>query len=253
MVFALERTQSALYLLSLEKNSTGYRINHYDKRSLHHASHHDVSTLQDMCSALNTPKASIILGINDADVILRHIHLDTAVSPSKMYQRTQAILAEELPIKQYSWDAHPLSAFKGAGHYLLCAAYPLEKIQVLQETFNVCNLSIKALEPSICALARVSFILFNLPEVLFLLQENNLFTLMLSVQGQVFALRHFKQIEMLEETIASLPIKPERIIVMNDEQIPENLFQDLQFYRYGLQAEGPQLFSPLGLALRQYT
>jgi hypothetical protein len=250
MVFALERTNSALSLLALEKTTAGYRITHYDKRPLNQTPHRQISSVQEMFNALPQPASNLTVGIHDNDVIIRHIQIDAALSTLKTYQHCKEKLAQELVLKEYSWDAYPLTHYEGKGHSLLCVAYPLEKIIFLQTLLKLCNLRMHVLEPSICALARMSFILLKLPRALFLLHENNLFTLIRVIQGEISSIRQMQNLENLEENVILINTDLKTSI-----NIPHQKYIDLSPYiqnanQYGLQIESTPLFSPLGLALR---
>lgn len=250
MVFALERTNSALSLLALEKTTTGYRVTHYDKRPLNQTSHRQISSVQEMFNALPQPANDLTVGIHDNDLIIRHIQIDSAPNTLKIYQHCKEKLAQELVLKKYSWDAYPLTHYEGSGHYLLCVAYPLEKIIFLQTLLKLCNLRMQALEPSICALARMSFMLLKLPRALFLLHENNLFTLIRVAQGEILSIRQMQTLENLEEDVILINTDSKKSI-----NIPHQKHIELSPYiqnanQYDLQIESTQLFSPLGLALR---
>lgn len=263
MIFALERTQSALCLLSLEKISTGYRIAHFDKRLLNSKAPQAglMHALQDMNHI--EPSCGIVMGINDADLNICHIHLESSKTQTKLYQRCRAKLAQQLPhpLNYYSWDAYPLKGYQGDGHYCLCVAYPLEKIVFLQEILGLSLLRLQMIEPSVCALARTSLVLLRMSKALFLLYENKLFTLVLAIQGEVYAWRQFEKQEDLENNIASLPMQVEKIIFINYDPkvtIEKPNLQTIELLHFlqtsqGVHAEGTRLLPIIGLALRGFS
>ncbi len=163
MNFALERTDNALLLLALENTAAGYRIYHFDKRPLPKISDKQISVLQEMISISPETITDLIVGIQDVDLIIRHIHIPHMCESLKIYQYCQEKLAQELPLKNYSWDVCLSESNESEGSDVLCAAYPLEKIIFLQKMLKTCQVHLRALEPSICALARINYELSNHP------------------------------------------------------------------------------------------
>ncbi len=247
MSFALERMDDAFAFLSLEKNSAGYRVLHYEKCVAHGV--FAIEQLQGLFSQ-QSDVSSLIVGVRDSELVLRHILVEKkSFSRLKMLQRVQAMFCDDLNLRDYSWDAYPLASFSGEGAYFFCVAYPLKNIRFLEELGSLCQFKIKALEPSVCALARMGFMLLKLSEVLFLLRDNDRFTLVLALQGDVFALRQFQRLEDLDENIRTLPFIPETIIHLHDEHLAFDLSPYLQSYRFSLKI-GQALLAPIGLALR---
>lgn len=219
MIFALERRNSALSLLAMEKTATGFCIHHFDQRPMRNPT----STIQEMFSASPEPVNNLIVGIHDDDLILRHIYIPKNIS--KIYPYCQKQLAQECSLKNYSWDAYPISCFKDEGHLLLCAAYPLEKIIFLQELLKLSNIHMRALEPSVCAIARMSFVLLKQGRAEYALED----TLITIGHGEVLALEKLKPFE----------------------NIPVNLSAYIKTANsYRLPAETEPLLAPIGLALR---
>jgi hypothetical protein len=156
MNFALERTDNALSLLALENTAAGYRIYHFDKRPLPKNSDKQISVLQEMISISPETITDLIVGIHDVDLIIRHIHVPHMSESLKIHQYCQGKLAQELPLKDYSWDACKCETDETEGYNFLCAAYPLRKIIYLQKMLTACQVHLRALEPSICAVARLN-------------------------------------------------------------------------------------------------
>ncbi|MFA6036613.1 MAG: hypothetical protein WC748_00665 [Legionellales bacterium] len=219
MIFALERNKSALSLLAGKKTATGFCVHHFDQRPLLR----QTSCLQEMFNASPEPVNDVIVGVHDDDLILRHILVPKNIA--KIYPYCQKQLAQVCSIKDYSWDAYPISCFKDEGHLLLCAAYPLEKIIFLQELLKLSNVRMRALEPSACAIARMSFVLLKQTNAEYALED----TLMTVEHGEVLALEQIRSFE----------------------RAPVNLSSYIQtVHPYRLPSEAESLFAPLGLALR---
>jgi hypothetical protein len=204
MVFALERTAHALHLLSVEKTAAGFSISHHESSPLAHKArlgiaHHDmhwIQTLQHMRRALPHGTCPVYMGINDRDLMLRCIPAFSCTNKTALYQHCQKALSAALsyPIHHYSWDVQTLNTYHGQGYYAFCAAYPLAKIIFLQEISAVCEITLQVIEPSALALARFIHHFLHIAYALFLLQEEDLYTLCLALNGDIFAVVQFSDL-----------------------------------------------------------
>jgi len=282
VLYALEYTPRVLRLLSLEKKAAVYHVTHYEQRLLNsksgrgNAGHGTlIQNLQDMRRALPGERPHLVIGIQDTELIIQSVYCKEA-GTSQLYRQGLAILNAQQPLLgHYSWDMAPLCAYQGVGQYALWVAYPLQKISLLQTLCDYCDFTLLAIEPSVCAIARASHVLLEHACALFLLQDAQLLTLLLVVQGEVYALRQFTDPELwaqhaqafMNDPTLGMYMKNITTVYVAQELAQLNTlaqysrwkfeFLDVLQYvnagaHYSVEADRLHLFTCAGLALRAY-